>query len=213
MARSCKKNRGNIFAPIVFVVAVLATAGIAFAQGGVKGKVRNNRGDGIPNATISARQDGKEIKTVTADRKGEFVLSGLAAGTYNIAFDADGYGTGVLYNVEVRKGVRDLGPRLFLSVDRGTQVFVRGSVFFKEGASVTGAKVELHQVNSDGSLKKIATVYTNISGDFSFTRPHQAAKYRVIASYKEASGANDIEVDNAGIYRTAITLDLSRKDK
>lgn len=206
-------KRGIIIAPIILFLAGFVAAGSVFAQGGVKGKVRNSRGQGIANATITARQDGKEIKTVTADRKGDFVLSGLAAGTYNIAFDADGYGTGVLYDVEVKKGIRDLGPRLFLSVDRGTQVFVRGTVFYKEGASITGAKVELQQVNSDGSVKKIATVYTNISGDFAFTRPHQAATYRVVASFKDATGSKDVEVDNAGIYRTAITLDISRTEK
>lgn len=213
MHRASFLKRGVFVAPIILFLVGFIAAGSVFAQGGVKGKVRNSRGQGIPNATVTARQDGKEIKTVTADRKGDFVLSGLSAGTYNIAFDADGYELGVLYNVEVKKDIRDLGPRLFLSVDKGTQVFVRGSIFYKEGTSITGAKVELHQVNSDGSTKKLATVFTNISGDFTFRRPHQAAKYRVVASFKNATGSKDVEVDNAGIYRTAITLDVSRTEK
>lgn len=199
-------------APVLFLVLAASASGLA--QTGVKGKVRSNRGDGIPNATVTARQNGKDIRTVTSDRKGDFVLTGLDEGSYNIVFDASGFGTGVLYNVEVKKGiVRDLGPRLFLAVDRGSQIFVRGSVFYREGTSITGAKVELHEVYGDGTTRRIATVYTNVSGDFSFQRPHKSAKYRIIATFKEVTGSKDVEVDNAGIYRTAITLDIPRTEK
>ena len=122
-----------------------------YAQGGVKGTVRSANGNGIANATITARQDGKDIKTVRADSKGKFVLDGLRSGTYNIVFDADGYAAGQKFGVEVKDGVRDLGDRLILGVDQGTLAFVRGGVFFKEGFSVTGAKVELEEVFADGT--------------------------------------------------------------
>ena len=69
-----------------------------------------------------------------------------------------GYSSGVLYNVEVqKKKTSDLGERLILTRDQGEMIIVKGSVFFKEGHSVTGAKIEVEQVNSDGSTKKLGS--------------------------------------------------------
>jgi hypothetical protein len=186
----------------------------AYAQsGGVKGKVRSTSGGGIANATITVRQNGKDLKTVRSDSKGNFTMTGLRSGTYNVVFDADGFSSGMLYGVEVKDKVRDLGGRLILSVDQGTQVIIRGSVFFKEGTSVTGAKVELQQVSADGSTRKLAEQYTSISGEFTFRRPEGAAKLRITAKLKGVEGSKEIEVAEAAVYRTAITLDLSRNDR
>ena len=186
-----------------------------YGQGGIKGKVKNNKGDGIGGATVTARLDGKDVKTVTADSNGKFQMEGLKAGKYNIAFDANGYALGVKFGVEIKNGsVRDLGDRLILSVDQGTQLIVKGSVFFKEGTSVTAAKVEIERVNDDGSTKSLGSTYTNISGEFTFRPPAGVTRVRVTAKYKGVEGSKEItDMVNAGIYRTAITLDLSRADR
>lgn len=183
-------------------------------SGGIKGRVRSASGRGIPGATITARIDGKEVKTVRTGEDGGFTMRGIDAGKYTVVFDAPGYSSGTYYNVEIKKNnVRDLGDRLILSIDRGTQVLVRGSVFFKEGTSITGAKVELARINADGSVKSIGTAYTNVSGEFTFRQPEGAAKFRVTATYKGVSGSKDVEVDMAAVYRLAISLELSRSDK
>lgn len=195
----------------MFLIAISASA--AFAQTGIKGKVKNNRGDGISGATVTIRKDGNDLKTVKADNKGSFTMTGVSNGTYNVVFEATGYAPGVLFNVEVKDGIRDLGGRLTLSADQGNQVIIRGSVFFKEGTSLTGAKVELREITSDGVSKVLATANTTISGDFTFRRPVSNAKYRVTATFKGVSGSKDIEVDNPAIYRTAITLDISRSQR
>jgi Protocatechuate 3,4-dioxygenase beta subunit len=196
------------------ICGLLLLVPTAFAQtGGIKGKVRNQKGDSIGNAQISIRQDGKVVKSGTANNKGEFEIAGLKSGFYNVAFDADGYGTGVLQSVEIKDKVRDLGGRLILSVDQGSQVILRGSVFYKEGTSVTGAKVDLEQVNADGTIKKLGSAYTTISGDFTFRRPGGVAKYRLTAKFKGSTASKDIDVDNPAIYRTALMLGLSRTEK
>ena len=200
----------------VFSLIVMSFAAVsAFAQsGGIKGKVRNNRGGGISNASVTVRQDGKDLKTVRSDSKGNFVMQGLSSGKYNVVIDADGYGSGALFNIEVKNNnTRDLGDRLILSVDQGTQVIVKGSVFFTEGTSVTGAKVEIEEIRADGSTKKIGSGYSTVSGEFTFRMPEGVSKLRVTAKYKGAAGTKDIEVGNAGIYRLAITLDISRTEK
>ena len=201
---------------LCLLVAAYGSLITAHAQetGGVKGKVRNLRGDTISGATVTARQNAKEIRSVKSDSKGEFVLSGLDPGIYNIVFDARGYASGIKYSVEVKKGkTRDLGDRLILQVDQGTQVIIRGSVFYKDGTSVTAAKVEVAKINPDGTLKKLGTGWTNISGEFSFRQPEGPAKFRITASFKGSTASKDVEVDTAAIYRLALSLDINREEK
>lgn len=199
----------------ILLLSIFCLGSSAFAQGGVRGKVRNPKGGSIAGATVTARLGGKDVKTVRSDAKGNFMMEGLEPGTYNIVFDADGYATGVKFGVQVRNGsMQDLGDRLILGVDQGSQIIIKGSVFFREGTSVTGAKVEIERVNDDGTTKKLGSGLTNISGEFTFRPPPGTTKVRVTARYKGVSGAKEIsEIVNAGIYRTAITLDISRSEK
>jgi hypothetical protein len=208
--------RNRIVGIVVAVVSVIVFAGATAAQdmGGIKGKVRTPSGNGIASATITARKNGSDIATATSDSSGSFVINGLESGRYNIVFDAKGYSSGVLYNIEVKKKKTiDLGDRLILSTDQGTLVLVKGSVFFKEGTSISGAKVELEKVAADGSVRRLGSAYTNVSGEFTFRQPEGAAKLRIRASYKGVEGTKEIEVDAAAIYRLAVTLDVSRSDK
>jgi hypothetical protein len=195
-------------------VALFSLSTLAFAQsGGMKGKVRAPNGKGIPNASISVLLDGKEIRSATSDSKGEFQIAGLAKGKYNVVFDAAGFSRGALHGVEVDTGIRSLGNKLVLSQDRGLFVIVQGSVFFKEGSSVTAAKIELEQINPDGSTRSLGSSYSNTSGEFNFRRPEGSAKLRVTAKLKGVSASKDIEVDEAAVYRVAITLPMSREDR
>ena len=200
---------------LVLLLSAFCFLPSVLAQGGVKGKVKNNKGSAIGGATVTARLNGKDVKSVKADSKGSFTLQGLESGTYNIVFDADGYATGVKFGVDVRNGsMRDLGDRLILGVDQGSQIIIKGSVFYREGTSITGAKVEIERVNDDGSTKDLGTAYTTISGEFTFRPPPGTTKVRVTARFKGATGSKEIsEIVNAGIYRTAITLDVSRNNK
>ena len=192
----------------------LALAAFAQDTGSVKGTVRMPNGSGIAGASIIASQDGSEVTSSSSNEKGEFTFDKLKPGIYKLVFEARGYQSGTFYNVEVKKKkVNDLGDRLLLRVDKGFQVLVQTSVFFKEGTSVTAAKVELFNVNADGTTKRIAIGSTDISGEFTFRRPEGAAKLRVTASLKGVSASKEIEVSEAAIYRTAITLDMSQKDR
>lgn len=197
------------FFSLLILTLVFSVAAFAQETGGVKGKVRTTKGDGIAAATVTARQNGADLKTATADSNGNFVLDGLQAGNYNLVFDKSGYSSGVLYNVQVKKNkVSDLGDRLVLNVDRGTQVIIKGSVFAPDGRSVGGAEIKIERVNDDGSTKKVGSSIASYSGEFTFRFSEGAAKYRVTASAKDATASKEIEVNNAAIYRLAITLEF-----
>lgn len=196
----------------LFATLFLVSCVSVFAQtGGLKGKVRTAKGESIGGVMIIARQKDKDVKSVKSDGKGNFTIEGLEAGLYNLVFDGKGYSTSILYNVEVKKNkVRDLPDRLILAVDQGTLVLIRGSVFSQDGRSVTGAEVILEKINSDGSTRKIGSVYTNVSGEFAFRQPEGSAKFRLTAKLKDAETSKELEVDSAAIYRLALTLNVEK---
>ena len=199
---------------IVSSLFLIFTASFAFAQstGGLKGKVRDTKGKAIGGVTITVRQKGEDLKTVKSDSKGEFVMEGLKTGLYNVVFERDGYGSGVLYNVEVRKNkTGDLGERLVMREDQGTLVIINGSVFNQFGGSVYGAEVKIERI-SDGSNKKVGESFTSQSGEFVFRFPEKADKFRVTATIKGVSASKEIEVSEAAVYRLALTLELPVKN-
>lgn len=209
MFKICKLNIVGIIAAFIFIAA---TAAVSFAQG-VEGKVRDQKGKGIANAVITLRLDGKDIKTGKTDSKGKFRISGVKPGSYNLLVEADGYSSGLKTAVEIKDKMRDLGDNLILRVDPGTMIIINGSVFFREGTSLSGAKVEVEEVRSDGTVKKLGTYYTTIRGEFTHRMSEKTSKIRVTAKFKGITGIKEIDVDNAAIYRTAITLDISRNDR
>ena len=210
-----EKNLKIFLVNSVFSVAIflLLFCGFALAQdtGSLKGKVRTTKGDGIAGVTISARQKGEDVKSVTSDNKGNFTIDGLKPGLYNLAFTKNGYSSGVLYNIEVKKKKEtDLGDRLILGLDQGNLVLIKGSVFNQDGVSIFGAKIEVSKINSDGSAKKVGSGYSSEGGEFTFRFPQGAAKYRVTATVKGVSASKEIEVEDAAIYRLAITLNVQK---
>lgn len=199
-----------LFIALFVVSSISATAQI----GGLKGKVRNAKGNGIASVTITARQNGKDVKTVKSDNKGNFIIQDLENGVYNLVFDSRGYSSSLLSNVEVKKNkLRELPDSLILSVDQGTLVIIKGSVFNQDGRSVTGAEVTIERLNSDGSVRKMGSLYTNVSGEFTFRQPEGAAKFRLTAKLKDQTAIKELEVDSAAIYRLAINLPVSSSSK
>lgn len=200
---------------IVLFIFLISISGLTiFAQnsGGAKGKVRTPRGDGLAGATITARQDGEDVKSVTSDSKGNFKLSGLKPGLYNFVFEKSGYATGVKYDIRVENNKEvNLGDRLVLTVDKGTQVIINGSVYNQAGFGIYGAKIEIEKLSADGTAKKVTSGYSSEFGEFNFRFPQGAARFRVTASVKGVSASKEIEVENPAVYRLAITLDLPVK--
>ncbi|HTH50557.1 MAG TPA: carboxypeptidase-like regulatory domain-containing protein [Pyrinomonadaceae bacterium] len=197
-----------------FVLMLSCLLAAAQTTGGVKGKVKNMNGDGIANASISAVRDGKEVKTVRTARSGEFVLDGLESGYYSFVVEAKGYAMGTKSGIEVKSGkVRDLGGNLILTVDRGSQVIIRGSVFYKDGTSVPGCEVEVATVRENGQARTLTTLMTDLSGQFSYRRPDAKATYRFTAKFRGVNASKDLSVESAAIYTVAVNLPVARGEK
>jgi len=196
---------------LLFGVAA-ATAAAVMPQddrttGGIKGKVRADKGP-VEGVEVIVRRDESEVRRVATNRKGEFLIQGLAPGLYGMTFRKPGLSVGRLESVEVRAGkVRSLPDKLFLKVDEGSIAFIRGSVFTSEGLSVPNARVEIARIQADGSVKKIDGRITNQTGLFVFRLVPDTAKYRISVWAGDVGPiTKDVEVDGPARYNIALQL-------
>ena len=190
---------------------ILAAASVVSGQdkstGTIKGRVRVETGSAA-GVTVIVRDGEREIRQVSTEKSGEFVVSRLAPGRYGLTFRKPGLSIGTIEDVEVKAGkTRSLGDRLVLTIDEGSIAFIRGSVFSHDGRSVRNAKVELARISEDGAAKRIDGRLTTETGTFVFRLAPEVGKYRVsVKPEGEESVSMDVEVDGAAVYRVALSL-------
>ncbi len=194
------------------ILLIMAAASFAQQTGGVKGTVRTPDGEKLDNVSVTARLDGKDLKSTKTDEKGRFRIDGLKPATYNLVFEKEGYALGIMYNVLIRaKKVNNVKNRAVLTVDQGTLIIIAGSVFDQFGRSVYGAKVEIEAKNKDGGYETVGESYTSQSGEFIFRFRPGITEYKITAKVKDVEASETISVDSPSIYRTAITLTFPTK--
>ena len=170
----------------------------------IKGKVRAEKGSAGGAAVILLQGD-REVMRTTADKSGNFVLSKIPPGTYSVKFRKPGLSVGTIDDVLLKAGQTRTFRDLILSVDEGSIVFIRGSVFSEDGRSVPGVRVELARVIDEKSTQKLDSRITGETGEFVFRLPPEAAVYRLTL---KADGAEmtskDVAVESAAVYRVAL---------
>jgi hypothetical protein len=189
---------------------LLTSSVVCLAQdkstGSIKGKVRVEQGSAA-GVAVTLLQGDHEVTRSTTGKNGDFVISRVNPGTYSVRFRKPGLSVGTIDDVSVKAGqTRTLGDRLYLTVDEGSIVFIRGSVFTEDGRSVPGVRVDLERVLNETSSKKLDSRVTSETGEFVFRLSPEVAKYRVVlkADGTEPS-AKDVDVENAAVYRIALT--------
>jgi hypothetical protein len=196
---------------VISCALILCSAISAMAQdgatGSIKGKVRVEQGT-AEGVVVVLRQGEREISRTTSGKKGDFVISRITPGTYGLSFRKPGLSVGLIDEIEVRAGkTRTLGDRLVLSIDQGSLVYIRGSVFTEAGLSAPGVRVELAKVLGDGSVKKLDARISDRTGQFVFILPPELATYRLSLKAEGVQPASeDIAVDGAAVYRKALTI-------
>lgn len=197
---------------ITFLVILLAAASTTFAQngstGGIKGKVRVKGQGPTADIAVTVRQNEREVAHAATNHKGEFQITGLAPGLYQMTFRKPGLSLGTLEDVQVKAGkMKELPDRLILTVSEASRAKLSGSVFNEGGFSVSGVRVELARVEADGTAKKIDGRLTNESGQFIFRLSPDKATYRITvkADGVEAQ-TKEVEIDGAEAYNVAFTI-------
>jgi hypothetical protein len=125
------------------------------------------------------------------------VISRVNPGTYSIKFRKAGLSVGTIDDITVKAGqIRDARRSLYLTVDEGSIVFIRGSVFTEEAAASRRAgrsvasrwRDSIHKLDSRITAKPVNSYFGS-------------RRCGQIPSYLEADGTEpatkDVEVDNA----------------
>lgn len=211
--------RPQIFFRLSALVLALLAGGLLTASaqprtqttGGIKGRVKAAEGNAAGVAVRILRGE-SEVASTTTDGRGAFEIRGLAPGTYSLTVRKPGLQVGRMGEVEVRAGKVKSLKDLYLPVDEGSIAFLRGSVFYPDGRSVAGARVEVARVSPDGTLKRLDERVTTEYGTFAFRLPPEPARYRVTVKAKGMeAAASDVEIDSAAIFRVALTLTPAAK--
>jgi len=104
---------------LVVVVALLAGSAAALAQvrgiGRLNGKVVDGSGAALEGVSVKLRQGGTDVLETTTDGKGEWVLAGVARGTWMLAFAKDGYESKVVRVVVEKEMLRTEPIRITLT--------------------------------------------------------------------------------------------------
>lgn len=205
------KHNRSVTQLLGVALSLLLLVASAFAQdrntGGIKGKVKVETGT-AGGVAVVVRQAEREVAHGVTDRKGEFLIVGLAPGRYGVTLRKPGLSVGTIEDIDVKAGkARSLGDRLVLSIDEGSIAFIRGSVFNQEDRSVPNVRIELAKIEADGTTKKIDGRITNEIGSFVFRLTPDVAKYRITAKPNRGEPVSkDVEVDGAAVYRIALSI-------
>jgi len=104
-----KKYRLLEFACAVLLLGILVFPRAASAQvlyGSLTGKVTDQSGAALPNATVEAVNTGTGVtQTATTDAAGDYRFNALQPGTYKLSISASGFATGVFKRVDVGANV------------------------------------------------------------------------------------------------------------
>lgn len=75
------------------VCIMMGLQGILWAQGDLKGVVKDSKGEPVPFAAVIVLKDGVQVTGTQTDIDGKYFISGLQTGKYTIKFQSVGYTT------------------------------------------------------------------------------------------------------------------------
>ncbi len=211
--RTFFRRSALVLAALAFGLSTAASAQqrAATTTGGIKGRVKVEQGSAA-GVGVSIQQGEREVASTKTDGRGAFEVRGLAPGTYSLTVRKPGLQVGRMSEVEVRAGKVKSLKDLYLPIDEGSIAFLRGSIFYPDGRSVAGARVEVARVEADGTLKRLDSRVTTEYGSFAFRLPPEPARYRVtVKADRMETATSDVEIDSAAIFRVALTLTPAAK--
>lgn len=133
--------------------------------GWIMGVVVDSEGNGVSGASVSVRSEGETsfsaVKSTTTDRRGDFKVSGLIAGTVDLQVKTNHFLEEIKEGIEVREGLPTQGVQIQLRVGHK----VSGIVLNSEDKPVRGARVMATEIVS--GLKEHSTT-SDAKGKFTF---------------------------------------------
>ncbi len=141
----------GILAAFVGLFAVSAFAQVETGQ--IVGTVKDQTGAVISGASVTVTSAGGFVRTTTSDERGEYILTNLQAGTYEVKVEKSGFAT------LTSKAQVVTGSRVTVDASLGAQGNVDiVEVTGQEGIQINTETQELKTVVSERQLKELPTI-------------------------------------------------------
>ena len=103
--RESTSRLNNFFGPLAAIACVVLVPSLASAQA-IGGTVTDATGAVLPGVTVEARSPAliEQVRTVTTDGAGRYLIVALEPGTYTVTFGLSGFSTVVREGVQLRTG-------------------------------------------------------------------------------------------------------------
>ncbi len=212
-----------ILRAITFGCLIIFTGLAALADTGrIEGKIKDDNGKPLSGVTVKANRtkvrvlDEKEQDQapsdyeVKSDDKGNFVFTGLAAGSYSLTFELKGFKTATTrQRVDLTTGASYQAPKPFELRREEPYSLIRGAVLNSSGYSLPNVSVTIERLG-EKKFKKLEKNSTD-GGEFAFRLPSETGKYLVTASadgYITAS--KEVSVDSSEVRQVVLQLEKKK---
>ena len=195
--------------PSLLVLLLAGAVSAQAQQATVKGKVKERNGKALSGVAIRAANaaNQKDVHETKSDGKGEFEISGLAAGDYVFTFELSGFKTFVTRRLEVKAGdTIKLKTDIELTRESTPYSLIRGAVFSSEGFSMPNVTVVIERIGEGKRFKEEKT--SGEGGAFTFRVPAEKASYRITATQRGfKADSKEVEIDSDEIRQIALSLE------
>jgi Carboxypeptidase regulatory-like domain len=149
--------------PLPRTRAVPATAKVETKTGSISGRVVNESGQPLSNASVWIRPDtpeGLPVTNTTTNRDGVFKYSGLEPGAYTVNASVPGY---ISKPPQAGPGVQSKGDAVTLVLLKGG--VITGTVTNSKGGPVVAIGIHVEMVIDEGGRRTPAYVYEGVTDD------------------------------------------------
>ena len=187
----------------------------------IEGKIRDDNGKPLSGVTVKASRtkiktlDDKEAQApsdyeVKSDDKGNFVLTGLAAGSYSLTFELKGFKTATTrQRLDLAAGEVYQAPKPFELRREEPYSLIRGAVLDNTGYSLPNVSVTIERL--DGKKFKKLEKNSTDGGEFAFRLPSETGKYLVTANADGyVTTSKEISIDSSEVRQVVLQLEKKK---
>ncbi len=187
----------------------------------IEGKIRDDNGKPLSGVTVKANRskiktlDDKEAQApsdyeVKSDDKGNFVFTGLAAGSYALTFEMKGFKTATTrQRIDLTASGFYQAPKPFELRREDPFSQIRGAVLDTSGYSLPNVSVTIERL--DGKKFKKIEKYSTEGGEFGFRLPSESGKYLITASADGfTTTSKEVSIDSSEIRQVVLQLEKKK---
>ncbi len=190
--------------------------------GRIEGRIQDDNGKPLSGVTVKANRskvralDEKEQDKapfdyeVKSEDKGNFVFTGLAAGSYALTFEMKGFKTATTrQRIDLTASGVYQAPKPFELRREDPFSQIRGAVLDTSGYSLPNVSVTIERL--DGKKFKKIEKYSTEGGEFGFRLPSETGKYLITASADGfVTASKEISIDSSEIRQVVLQLEKKK---